>query len=568
MDSGMLSEALDLALQATQQDPSNLDGFVIASCVLNQQGRYEAVRAQVEKQIQLLSHPEHRTEPANFLTVSYQVGSDGELRGKVCKAIEGNIEFWDLRGARVDGWVHTIAVELSTWKRFGTVFVVQRWLLRNLGFTGQNLRSARKLVFTAAGSPAGVEPLRRELEELARWISGEDKSDDSSMSQYAEKRRPLAALVLAEEIYGLLGTKRRLIPEFLQRLKTTNFENNCEKLEQDLGELREWSVQGDFAPDAFPRVQQEVAEMYSASQQVIQEHVYGKAKTAADAKRRVTHGCLTGFVAWIVLCLAGAFVPLLLNGYIPRNTNPTTAFGALLGAILFGMASKSVERSFRDYRAMRDALAEAITSTNRRFGELGLPTIPAPALKVHPPGLSIVVYTVLLCSYFGWWLHAIVPSSVPNEAARPSQGSVPDSQIQPNPSPTAGELQIDGASAVRPLQTQTIIVTGHGLGQRYAYSGDSDFLQISDLTRNWNAGWSRDPGTDKVGLNVTSWTDTKIVIEGFTGVYGTDQNVLREGDNIRFRVWNPQTREGPAIYTSAVSGTATRNAGTLSSETE
>ena len=120
----------------------------------------------------------------------------------------------------------------------------------------------------------------------------------------------------------------------------------------------------------------------------------------------------------------------------------------------------------------------------------------------------------------------------------------------------ANEGHIDGVSAVLPLQTQTIIITGHGLGQRYAYSGDSDFLQISDLTRNWDGGWTRDPGTDKVGLNVTSWTDSKIVIEGFTGQYG-DQWSLGEGDKIRIRVWNPQTGQGPTVYTSVVAGAAT-----------
>jgi hypothetical protein len=112
--------------------------------------------------------------------------------------------------------------------------------------------------------------------------------------------------------------------------------------------------------------------------------------------------------------------------------------------------------------------------------------------------------------------------------------------------------QISNISAVLPQQLQKITIQGHGFGTRPPYTGDSDFLQVSDLTRNWDGGWSKDPGTDKVGLEVTSWTDTKIVIEGFTGEYGAGQWSLGEGDNIRFRVWNPQTGQGPAVYASVV----------------
>lgn len=408
MDSGMLSEALDLALQAIRQDPSNFDGFVIASSVLNQQRKYEAVRTYVEKQIQLLSHPEHRTEPVNFLTVSYQVGSDGELRGKVCKAIEHNIDFWERRRVFVDDRVESIVKEVSSWNQFQTALVAQRWLLRNLGFTGQSLASARKLVLMAAGSPAGAEPLRKEFEQLARWISGEDKGDDSRMSKNAATRRPLVALVLAEEIYALIGTNKRLIPGFLHALKTTD----REKLEGDLCDLRELSTQKDFRADAFSSVQHEVAGKYSAWQREIQEQLYDRVKTEVDSKPNKTHGFVAGLVAFFILSLVPLLVniPVLVNhGTIPESQNPTAAFGALLGAILFGVASKTVEKSIRHYRSMRDGLDHAVARTNQRFCELGLPTIPAPTLRVQPPRLSIEVYAVLLCSYLGLWVYAIVP---------------------------------------------------------------------------------------------------------------------------------------------------------------
>jgi len=280
-----------------------------------------------------------------------------------------------------------------------------------------------------------------------------------------------------------------------------------------------------------------------------------------DAKPMKTHGNLIAFVVWCILAFVAQFIPRWSNGGSIQRMNPTIAFGSLLGAILFGMACNTVEKSFRYYSAMRDAVAEAVTTTNRRFGTLGLPTIQAPPLKVHPPRLSIVVYAVLLCSYFGWWFHAIAPSSMPNDGEGQNQVNVTESQVQPSSNINANEQRIDGVSAVIAQQVQTITITGIGFGQTPAYLGDSDFLQVSDLTRDWNAGWSRSPGTDKVGLKVTSWTDTKIVIEGFTGAYASGQWSLGEGDNIRFRVWNPQTGQGPAAYASVVTGTATQKAG-------
>jgi len=562
MDSGMLSEALKLALQAIEQDPGNMDGFAVASSVLTRQGKYDAARAYIEKQIQLLGHPEQRAEPGNFLKVLLKVGSNDELRGILCHAIENNIQFWDFRGTRYDDRTEeSIIKELSDWKQFRTALVVQRWMIHILGFTSINLTSIRKLVLAVAGSPAGVGPLRKELEELAQWISGEDKGEDSSMSQYAEKRRPLATLVLAEEIYALLGTNKRVIPEFLQRLKINNFENSREKLEEDMGELRKLSAQGDFAPDAFPCVQQEVAEKYLAWQKDIQEQVYAKVKAAVDVMPKTTHGCLTAFVAWVVLILMAGWVSMQFSHqWIQPGYEAQTNFGALLGAILFGVASKNVEKSLLYYRSMRDGLTEAVMYTNKRFDELGLPTIPAPALRVHPPRLSIVVFGVLFCCYLGLWRYAMTPSAAPNEGVIPNQSNVTESQAQSSSNSNANEQRIDGVSTVLPQKMQTIIITGVGLGRKSAYTGNSDFLQVSDLTRNWDGGWSKDPGTDKVGLEVTSWTDTKIVIEGFTGEYGAGQWSLGEGDKIRFRVWNPQTGQGPAIYTSVVAGIATQTA--------
>jgi hypothetical protein len=113
---------------------------------------------------------------------------------------------------------------------------------------------------------------------------------------------------------------------------------------------------------------------------------------------------------------------------------------------------------------------------------------------------------------------------------------------------TANVLQIGRVSRVAPRQTQTITIRGSGFGSRPAYTGDSDAIRVSDLTRNWNAGWANDPGGDEVTLSVASWTDTRIVIAGFGGAYGSEKNSVGAGDELSFQVWNAESGTGPAVY--------------------
>lgn len=47
-------------------------------------------------------------------------------------------------------------------------------------------------------------------------------------------------------------------------------------------------------------------------------------------------------------------------------------------------------------------------------------------------------------------------------------------------------------------------------------------------------------------VDVESWTDTEIVISGFSGDYGLHGWKLTAGDDLEIGVWNPQTGVGPA----------------------
>jgi TonB family protein len=121
----------------------------------------------------------------------------------------------------------------------------------------------------------------------------------------------------------------------------------------------------------------------------------------------------------------------------------------------------------------------------------------------------------------------------------------------------ADEPHIDSVSMVLPRDIQTITIAGKGFGTHDPYTGDSDYIRASNLTKGWNAGWAKDPGEDKATLVVSSWTDTEIVLSGFAGAYGRDQNVLSADDDLSFQVWNPQTGLGPATYRITVTAPTT-----------
>jgi len=108
--------------------------------------------------------------------------------------------------------------------------------------------------------------------------------------------------------------------------------------------------------------------------------------------------------------------------------------------------------------------------------------------------------------------------------------------------------RIISVSAVLPQQSQTITISGNGFGTNAPYTGDSNYIKVSDVTKSWNAGWTKDPGTDNVTLHVASWTDTAIVMKGFAGNYGNGQNSIDAGDQLEFQVWNARSGAGPSVY--------------------
>lgn len=123
-------------------------------------------------------------------------------------------------------------------------------------------------------------------------------------------------------------------------------------------------------------------------------------------------------------------------------------------------------------------------------------------------------------------------------------------------------------TSVTPISTQQyqiIAITGSGFGTQSSYTGNSAYIALFDETNgSWQGG---NIGSlegvfenDWVTLIVNSWTDSKIVLGGFSGAWGQNSLgetpsgdwTLRVGDQELIEVWNAQSGVGPATISTTV----------------
>ena len=112
--------------------------------------------------------------------------------------------------------------------------------------------------------------------------------------------------------------------------------------------------------------------------------------------------------------------------------------------------------------------------------------------------------------------------------------------------------QITSVSAVGTGQSQTITITGTGFGNQGAYTGNSQYIALQDITRGWQAGYA--PGNDQITLAVSAWTNNQIVLRGFAGLWGANNWVLGEGDQLALTVYTTGTGVGPSVCANITVG--------------
>jgi len=117
--------------------------------------------------------------------------------------------------------------------------------------------------------------------------------------------------------------------------------------------------------------------------------------------------------------------------------------------------------------------------------------------------------------------------------------------------------EIATVTPILPQARQRIVIKGRGFGLHVPYAHtDSPFLAVWDDTAHWAAGRIIPQNYDDVMVDVESWTDTEIVVSGFSGDYGRNGWKLVPGDSLEIAIWNPQSGVGPALYHITVSAGA------------
>lgn len=131
-----------------------------------------------------------------------------------------------------------------------------------------------------------------------------------------------------------------------------------------------------------------------------------------------------------------------------------------------------------------------------------------------------------------------------------ARGNGPPISASDPPSSTADTKPgISSVTPILPQARQRIVIKGSGFGMHVPFARtDSLYLAIRDKTARWAAGRLLPYNWDEVMLDVESWTDTEIVISGFSGDYDKNGWKLTEGDQLEVAVWNPQNGIGPARY--------------------
>jgi serine/threonine-protein kinase len=179
--------------------------------------------------------------------------------------------------------------------------------------------------------------------------------------------------------------------------------------------------------------------------------------------------------------------------------------------------------------------------------QLATPAAPA-TLAAVPPVTSLAV-TTALPSVTPAPKQRATPRVTPQVTPAPTPRVTPSLRL-PTGNPRIAAVVYDAGGTGPPAFT----IQGSGFGHQRPFFGDSAYLEILDVTWSWQAGWSVPPtgGPSFVTVNVAVWTDDRIEVTGYGNYYGATGNgqswKFHAGDRVEIRVWNPQTKTGPAAF--------------------
>jgi len=121
------------------------------------------------------------------------------------------------------------------------------------------------------------------------------------------------------------------------------------------------------------------------------------------------------------------------------------------------------------------------------------------------------------------------------EVAKPNSAGSPGSAA----SKTQEGTQILSVGPISAKAWQKIVITGAHFGTNAPINGCPDFIRITDVSTNQAFPSTGPWGGCNNPILITSWTDTRIVIEGLPA-YQRGQNAFNIGDTLKLEVRSPQ----------------------------
>jgi hypothetical protein len=160
---------------------------------------------------------------------------------------------------------------------------------------------------------------------------------------------------------------------------------------------------------------------------------------------------------------------------------------------------------------------------------------------------------------FGYVSGCTFVDSVWRPNAAPWYVCADTSSPAPQSGPCAPKISSVGPTGAAATRTLKIIGSCFGTGNTTS-AADTAYFRISDLKkRRWNGCWTGDPDTDQVTCDISAWTNTTIIFNGFTGAFGRYGWVIGDGDHLEIQVWNPQSGKGPVTCEIVAGSNATTN---------
>jgi hypothetical protein len=664
--SGMFEEAHQLAIKSVsvEQDPSNFDGFWVIAASLVSLGRKRDARPYVEKLIQLLNLSEYRNSPSHFIRVLDVLSSEKDrflLENAFSSTLRASVQHFT-RGV-IDLVKKLIELDM---------LIDAKWLLNSVSARSHS-ENALGVAFglakcfisknDVAAAMEIVEPLLRNAARTESLLEGaltlfrefQAAADNGNAQRIADalllKPNGLLTEAFLFEMNSSLGkVDKGRINAFLQRAGI----EERQKLEADMARIKKSSPPRGVSDVTVVAVTQSLCNKYRVWKEPLERQLVDAARAQAASMKVNTHGGSAGVVSFVGLMLLAIRFCFSL-GFLPESTGPYFPLGTLFGAILVGMLYGRFEKKLCVNREFSRALASSFDSENRRFAELGLPTLSPGAAGGGAPTARFAAYAAIGVAYVVVWFalmagsHAAEASrlaSIPlqmgatatcsevfgfgrctrksrfepgdvawvysevrnvnrngrisvafdidltgpngfHQTAHFDQGgsnlsgdgwSVEHASFRlPEDSPS-GQYSVEviarnkllgqtgktttsfavgrgpqGGPEIRTVDWRVgqsnhkIVISGSGFGDLAPFEGDSPYIMVTDVTRNWNAGHDG----DWVTINVAEWTDSRINVNGFGSAYGRGWS-CETGDTVRLQVWNPETKKGPASATITV----------------